>query len=148
VARTKSQLVRQVVVLALVFFAVAFAVAVPLRNYLSQRAELAATVSQEQQLRAQLAGLEAQQQALSDPAFIMSQAMRRLQYVKPGSTVYVVNAPPLAAAKPAGAAASELTTPWYSQLWSTLADPVAPGKPGTGSTAAGPSSSVAPKAGR
>src|SRR6195952_5211781 len=79
VARTKSQLVRQVVVLALVFFAVAFAVAVPLRNYLSQRAELAATVSHEQELRAQLAGLQARQQALADPAFIMSQAMRRLQ---------------------------------------------------------------------
>ena len=133
--------------LALVFFAVAFAVAVPLRNYLSQRAELAATVNQEQELRAQLAGLQAQKQALSDPAFIMSQAMRRLQYVKPGSTVYVVSAPPLAAAKPAGAAVPEVTTPWYSQLWNTLADPVAPGEPATRSSAVAPSS-VAPKAGR
>jgi hypothetical protein len=84
---------------------------------------------------------------LSDPAFIMSQATRRLQYVKPGSTVYVVNAPPLAAVKPAGPTAPELTTPWYSQLWKTLADPVAPRKSGIGSAAA-PSSSAAPKAGR
>ena len=78
----------------------------------------------------------------------MSQAMRRLQYVKPGSTVYVVNAPPLAAAKPAAPAAADLTTPWYSQLWNTLADPVAPGNAAAGSRGVAPSSSVAPKAGR
>ena len=50
--RTKSQLVRQVIVLALVFGAVAFAVAVPLRGYLAQRTELATTVTQEQDMRA------------------------------------------------------------------------------------------------
>ena len=117
--------------LALVFFAVAFAVAVPLRNYLSQRAELAATVTAEQQLRAQLAALQAQQQSLSDPAFIMSQATRRLQYVKPGSTVYVVTcAAPRRGQEPVAAAPKvEPTTPWYSSLWDTLSDPTVTAKP-------------------
>lgn len=116
-------------VLALVFFAVAFAVALPLRNYLSQRAELAATVSQEQQMRDQLSALQSQEAALSDPAYILSEAKRRLQYVKPGDTIYVVHAPPLAAKKSGGQPKVEATTPWYSSLWDTLSDPTTTARP-------------------
>ena len=138
VRRSRSQLVRQVVVLALVFSAVAFAVAVPLRNYLTQRTELAATVSQEQLLRDQLAALQAQQTAMSDPAYVVSEAKRRLQYVKPGDTIYVVHAPPLAAKKVAAAPKVEPTTPWYSSLWDTLSDPTVTAKPAIPSQGSAP----------
>lgn len=123
--RTKSQLVKQVAVLGLVFCAVALALAVPLRNYLSQRTALSASVSHEQELRVQLAALKQQEQALSDPAYIASEAKRRLQYVKPGDTVYVVHAPPLPKPKADVAAAPSTPAPWYSTLWDTLADPAA-----------------------
>jgi len=123
--RTKSQLVKQVAVLGLVFCAVALALAVPLRNYLSQRTALSASVSHEQELRVQLAALKQQEQALSDPAYIASEAKRRLQYVKPGDTVYVVHAPPLPKPKADAAAAPGTPAPWYSTLWDTLADPAA-----------------------
>lgn len=123
--RTKSQLVKQVAVLGLVFCAVALALAVPLRNYLSQRTALSASVSHEQELRVQLAALKRQEQALSDPAYIASEAKRRLQYVKPGDTVYVVHAPPLPKPKADAAAAPGTPAPWYSTLWDTLADPTA-----------------------
>lgn len=122
--------------LGLVFCAVAFALAVPLRNYLTQRAALGATVSQEQQLRVELAGLVQQKAALSDPAYVAAEAKRRLQMVKPGDTVYVVHAPPLPGTRQPAATRATPAVPWYSPLWDTLSDPVA------SSPAAGP---AAPK---
>jgi len=123
--RTRSQLVKQVAVLGLVFCAVALALAVPLRHYLSQRAALSTAVSHEQELRVQLTALKQQEQALSDPAYIASEAKRRLQYVKPGDTVYVVHAPPLPKPKADASVAPSTSGPWYSTLWDTLADPAA-----------------------
>ena len=109
--RNQSQLVRQVVVLALVFFAVAFAVAVPLRNYLSQRTELAATVSQEQLLRTNWprSGATA---ILSDPAFIMSRGHASTAVRQARQHRLCGSCAPLPAAKPVGPAApSRPTTP-------------------------------------
>ena len=122
--------------LGLVFCAVALTLAVPLRNYLAQRAALGESVSHEQQLRLQLAALEQQKGALTDPVYIELEAKRRLQYVKPGDTVYVVHAPPLAPVKTATATAGAAAAPWYSPLWDTLSDPVV--------TASKPAPTVAP----
>ncbi len=130
--------------LALVFFAVAFAVAMPLRNYLSQRTTLAATISQEQRMRDLLSALQAQETALSDPAYVLAEAKRRLQYAKPGDTIYVVHAPPLAATKPAGVARARSTTPWYSSLWDTLSAPTVTGKPAVPSQDSAVVASTAP----
>ena len=135
--RARSQLARQVAVLGLVFCAVALALAVPLRDYLTQRAELAATLGQEQQLRVQYASLEQEKAALADPAYIESEARRRLQYVKPGDTVYVVNAPALPTPTPTTPVTAATTAPWYEHLWATLSDPpgVEPGAPAPGGKA-------------
>jgi len=122
--RSPSRLAKQVAVLGLVFCAVALTLAVPLRNYLAQRAALGESVSHEQQLRLQLAALEQQKGALTDPVYIELEAKRRLQYVKPGDTVYVVHAPPLAPVRTATATAGAAAAPWYSPLWDTLSDPV------------------------
>ena len=146
VSRATSQLIKQVAVLGLVFCAVALALAVPLRNYLAQRAELGVEVSKEQQLRVSLAAHDQEKGALSDPAYIAAEAKRRLQYVKPGDTVYVMHAPPLAAPKVAAAPSVGPAAPWYSHLWDTLSDPTqtaAPGVPPSAGSAVSPS-----KAGR
>lgn len=141
--RSKSHLAKQVAVLGLVFCAVAFALALPLRNYLAQRTELGATIAQESQLSAQLAGLEQEKEALSDPAYIAAEARRRLQYVKPGETIYQVNAPALAAPKPVGGPAAAAPQPWYAELWKTLADPTATVRPtDPAGTGAAPTSAV------
>ncbi|MET3808576.1 cell division protein FtsB [Nakamurella sp. UYEF19] len=154
-SRTRSQLAKQVAVLGLVFCAVALVLAVPLRHYLAQRAALGVEVSHEQQLRAEFASLVQEQAALTEPAYIQAEAKRRLQYVRPGDTVYVVHAPPLAAAKAAPAKVAAPDVPWYSSLWDTLSDPVvtaSPSNPATGSAPVTPtssstaSSSVAPPA--
>ena len=121
----KSRLAFHLAVLGLVFCAVALVLAVPLRNYFSQREELAAARTRELQMTGQITDLQAKKAALSDPAYLASEAKRRLQYVKPGDTVFVVAAPdlpPAAAPRPAGSAKP---SPWYSNLWDALAAPPA-----------------------
>jgi len=81
------------VVLALVVCALALSVAVPLRNYLSQRGELAEVQQQQQRLREQVDELERRKAELSDPAQIEAEARRRLRYVRPGETPYLVPPP-------------------------------------------------------
>ncbi len=122
----KSRLALNVAVLGLVFVAVAFVLAVPLRNYFSQRNQLAAAVATEQQMTAEKELLQRQRAALSDPDYLANEAKRRLQFVKPGDTVYVVHAPDLPKAATPGPVAPATQTPWYSNLWDTLSDPVAP----------------------
>lgn len=125
----RSRLALNVAVLGLVLVAVAFILAVPLRNYFSQRNQLDSAVATEQAMTAEKKVLEQQKAALSDPDYLANEAKQRLQFVKPGVTVYVVHAPALptvAAPAPAKPAAQ---SPWYSNLWHTLSDPVAPAGP-------------------
>jgi cell division protein FtsB len=84
---------RRAVVLALVVCALALSVAVPLRNYLGQRGELAEVEQQQQRLREQVEELERRKAELSDPAHVEAEARRRLRYVQPGETPYVVPLP-------------------------------------------------------
>lgn len=129
-SRVTSQLIKQVAILGLVFCAVALALAVPLRNYLAQRTDLGAEMSAQQQREMTLAALTREQLALADPAFIAAEAKRRLQYVKPGDTVYVVHAPALPATAAAATPPVSAAAPWYSHLWDTLSDPTQTAAPG------------------
>lgn len=151
VSRSSSQLIKQIAVLGLVFCAVALTLAVPLRNYLAQRAELAVEMGSQHQLEMTLAALTQEQAALSDPAYVASEAKRRLQYVKPGETVYIVHAPALPAPKSTAAPSVAPTAPWYSHLWDTLSDPTqtaAPGPPPSSSAPTPARASAPAKAGR
>ena len=118
---------RRAVILALVVCALALSVAVPLRNYLGQRGELAEVQQQQQRLREQVDELERQKADLQDPAQIEAEARRRLRYVRPGETPYIVQLPDSAAQSPpptapnSDPAESPVTPqPWYSDLWGTV----------------------------
>src|SRR6476659_8411432 len=113
----QSTLARQVAILGLVLCAVALSVAFPLRNYLEQRTELAQAVAAQQDLEQQRDELQARKVALSDPDYIAAEARRRLQFVTPGDTVFVVHAPALADDAQAAAASALSDQPWYSNLW-------------------------------
>lgn len=88
-----SPLARQIVALGLALCAVALSLAYPLRGYLQQQAAEQQATAEQLTLQTQIADLEAQVAALKDPAYIRSEAKRRLQYVTPGDTVYVVKVP-------------------------------------------------------
>jgi cell division protein FtsB len=118
-----SRLTRQIAVLGMVLAVVALSLAYPLRSYLAQRADLAAAVERQHELDQRITELQIQQAALADPNYIAAEAKRRLQYVRPGDTVYVVQAPDLAPADMADTAPTASGGPWYATLWDTLSHP-------------------------
>ncbi len=110
---------RRAAILALVVCVLALTVVVPLRNYVSQREELATTTQRQQALAAEVAALQAERARLSDPAEVEAQARSRLGYVLPGEVPYVVQLPssPTTQAKQAGGGAL-----WYRTLWRQVAE--------------------------
>ncbi len=109
---------RRAAILALVVCALALSVVVPLRNYVSQRQELADVTQRQEALSAEVAQLQAERARLSDPAEVEAQARSRLGYVVPGEVPYVVQLP----SAPAGpTTAYGNGTPWYHTLWRQMA---------------------------
>lgn len=112
---------RRAAVLAVVVCALALALAVPLRTYVSQRQEMADTAATQAQLTAEVAQLQTQKDQLDDPAHVEAEARSRLGYVRPGETPYRVQLPDaVAGATDDAAQAPTPVAPWYSELWSTV----------------------------
>ncbi|HEY2222324.1 septum formation initiator family protein [Actinomycetospora sp.] len=112
---------RRAALLAVVVCALALTVAVPLRNYVSQRHELAAVAEQQHRLDTDAAALRGERAAMDDPAHVEALARARLGYARPGETPYRVELPGDAANQPTsvGAAAlapSEADLPWYTRV--------------------------------
>jgi hypothetical protein len=98
-------------------------VSVPLRNYVGQRAELAAVYEQQQILADKIAELERRRGLLADPQHIETQARERLRYVLPGEAPYLVQLPPgTVATDSAGGTGTVQSSvqPWYGQLWKSI----------------------------
>ncbi|MGQ0576123.1 MAG: FtsB family cell division protein [Pseudonocardia sp.] len=110
---------RRAALLAVVVCALALSVAVPLRNYVAQRQELAAVAERQRALAAEVERLTRDRDRLADPAETQAQARSRLGYVTPGEIPYVVQLPGDALADPVtdpfGGA------PWYLRLWTEVA---------------------------
>lgn len=110
-------------------------VALPLREYLSQRAEIGTLQASQGEAQQRVTALEQERGRLQDPAYIAAEARRRLHFVLPGETAYVLVQPPAAqesgpvgesspgAGGPAGSApdgANAPPAPWYLQMWGTV----------------------------
>jgi len=106
---------RRAAILAIVVCALALSVAVPLRNYVAQRQELAAVTAQQQALSTEVDQLTRERARLDDPEEIAAQARSRLGYVRPGDVPYVVQFPQTGK-NPATDPATD-GMPWYRQLW-------------------------------
>lgn len=116
---------RRFAVLAVVVCALVLTLAVPLRTYVAQRQELAATLARQEASRAEVTELTQQRAQLQDPAYVEAQARERLRFVKPGDTPYQVQLPDSVERATAPAAAGGARTdPWYSELWGTISAPV------------------------
>jgi len=111
---------KRAAVLAVVVCALALTVAVPLRNYVTQRQELAAVTEQQRVLAAEVDELTRQRAQLSDPAEIAAQARSRLGYVMPGEVPYVVQLPtdPNGGRGPGAGQGA----PWFRVLWREVAE--------------------------
>ena len=111
--------------LGLIVCALVVSLALPLRTYLWQRSAIAQTEAAQQDQKARVAALVAEQQQLQDPAFIAAEARRRLHFVTPGETPYVLIEPtpnpmPSGPTKTGGAMTTGVEAPWYSQLYGSV----------------------------
>lgn len=114
---------RRAAVVAIVVCALAFTLAVPLRTYLAQQSAVAEQEELRAELRDRVAELQRRKAELADPAQIEAEARRRLRYVMPGETPYIVQLPEdSAAAKESAQKSRERASgAWYEQLWSNVA---------------------------
>jgi cell division protein FtsB len=110
---------RRAAVLVLVVCALALTVAVPLRNFLTQRAELSSLRAQHRRESQQLDALDKRLNQLRDPAYVQAEARERLGYVKTGEIPFVVQLPGEGAAAQADPGPGG-PSPWFDQLWSDV----------------------------
>lgn len=115
-------------VLALVLGALLLALAVPVRSWIAQRAEIAGLRADVEAAEARVADLRIQSERWQDPAFVAAEARRRLHFVLPGEVGFITLGSQAAEAEAAKAAAE--SQPWYTTLWSAVreADANAPGE--------------------
>ncbi len=98
--------------------ALAFTIAVPLRTYLSQRADVAEQEQRLAELKAEVSRLEQRREELHDPAQVEAEARRRLRYVMPGETPYMVQFPKNTAFDGSGDEDRPAEPkPWYEMMW-------------------------------
>ena len=123
--RRSSQRTTRTAILGLVAAALVVSGALPLQEYLAQRSEIAKLEQRQDAARERVAALEAERQRLQDPAYVTAEARRRLHFVLPGETAYILlGAPPapVRAEEPSKVPGSPVgaSAPWYSQLWGSV----------------------------
>ena len=111
--------------LGLVVCALLVSAALPLREFLGQRSDIAELQRDQAAANRRVAELEEQKARLEDPAYTAALARDRLHFVRPGETAYVVIAPSAAPVAPkdaerAATAPAGPESPWYSQVWGSV----------------------------
>ncbi|MFF3331480.1 septum formation initiator family protein [Streptomyces sp. NPDC002888] len=111
----RSRLTSRAALLALVLCSLIVALAYPIRQYVSQRAEVADLQREKAQAKQRVEQLRDLKARWQDDAYAEQQIRQRLHYVMPGETGYIVIDP--AAAKQAHADLVAADRPWYSNVW-------------------------------
>ncbi|MFI1255646.1 septum formation initiator family protein [Streptomyces netropsis] len=111
----RSRLTGRAALLVLVVCSLLVALAYPMRQWVTQRSDIADQRRQSERAREQVKRLQEQKARLEDPAYVEQQAREHLHYVRPGETGYSVvdGSGPAKRGTDQGAA----NRPWYSNLW-------------------------------
>lgn len=111
----RSRLTGRAALLALVLCSLVVALAYPIRQYVSQRAEIADQRREQAERRENVEKLRDEKARWRDDAYAEQRIRDRLHYVMPGETGYTVVDPEAATKQRTdqGAAAR----PWYSNVW-------------------------------
>ncbi|MEU6984796.1 septum formation initiator family protein [Streptomyces sp. NPDC046324] len=111
----RSRLTGRAAFLALVVCSLVVALAYPMRQYVSQRGEIAEQERQAADAAARVEELRDEKARLQDPAYVRRLAREHLHYVMPGETGFTLNDPEAERARRTEQGAAE--HPWYSDLW-------------------------------
>ncbi|MFD8261006.1 septum formation initiator family protein [Streptomyces griseoluteus] len=111
----RSRLTGRAALLALVLCSMIVALAYPMRQYVSQRAEIADLKQRQEQARTRVEQLRDVKARWQDDAYAEQQIRRRLHYVMPGETGYVVIDP--GAVQQSRTDRGAAHRPWYANVW-------------------------------
>ncbi|MCF3177302.1 septum formation initiator family protein [Streptomyces sioyaensis] len=111
----RNRLTGRAALLALVMCSLVVALAYPIRQYVSQRSDIADQRRKAQDAGAALERLRERKARWQDPEFVRQQARRHLHYVMPGETGYLVQDGSGTGSAPKGPQAAQ--PPWYEKLW-------------------------------
>ena len=118
---------RRIGLLAVVAIILLVTVSFPLRNHYQFLRDEKTVAQERAALEATIAELEAEEQMLSDPAYIEQQARIRFGAVKPGETPYRVSmVDPIEQAVAEQKAAELAAQPWQTRVWNSIAEPADP----------------------
>ncbi|MCC0097822.1 septum formation initiator family protein [Streptomyces flavotricini] len=113
----RSRLTGRAALLVLVLCTLVVALAYPMRQYVSQRSEIA-----EQRKAAEAAGrrlerLRDEKARWQDNAYAEQQARKHLHFVRPGEISYIMTDPGAGAAERHRTGMAGSDRPWYSNVW-------------------------------
>ena len=111
----RSRLTGRAALLALVLCTLVVALAYPIRQYVSQRAEISDLQREKAQAAERVEKLRDLKARWQDDAYAEQQIRQRLHYVLPGETGFVVVDPD--AAKQSRTDLGAADRPWYSNVW-------------------------------
>ncbi|MFJ8075226.1 septum formation initiator family protein [Streptomyces sp. NPDC096176] len=111
----RSRLTGRAAFLALVVCSMVVALAYPMRQYVSQRAEIAEQERLIDDAAEQVEQLRDEKARLQDDMYIRRLAREHLHYVQPGETGYTVIDPEAAEEQREDDGAAD--RPWYSNVW-------------------------------
>ncbi|MFJ9664606.1 septum formation initiator family protein [Streptomyces sp. NPDC101219] len=111
----RSRLTGRAALLALVICSLIVALAYPMRQYVSQRAEIADLQRQQEEARQRVEELRDLKARWQDDAYAEQEIRRRLHYVMPGETGFVVVDP--GPAKQSRTDTRAADRPWYANVW-------------------------------
>ncbi|MFJ6571999.1 septum formation initiator family protein [Streptomyces sp. NPDC091292] len=114
----RSRLTGRAALLALVLCSLVVALAYPMRQYVSQRAEIADLRRQKEQARERVEELRDAKARWQDDAYAEHRIRERLHYVMPGETGYTVVDPSAADQKRTDRGAAD--RPWYANVWDAV----------------------------
>ncbi|MEU5521209.1 septum formation initiator family protein [Streptomyces sp. NPDC047860] len=111
----RSRLTGRAALLALVLCSLIVALAYPMRQYVSQRADIAELQQKQDETRRRVERLRDMKARWQDDAYAEQEIRRRLHYVMPGETGYIVVDPDTAGTSRTDLEAAD--RPWYSNVW-------------------------------
>ncbi|WP_433547310.1 FtsB family cell division protein [Streptomyces sp. CA-294286] len=113
----RSRLTGRAALLVLVVCTLVVALAYPIRQYVSQRTEIADQEHAKNEAERRVEQLRDAKARLQDDAHVVRLSREHLHYVKPGETGFTMYDPEASGSSPHPDGGKSADQPWYSHVW-------------------------------